>query len=820
MKISRFVVGTLFGVVAAVSAGCNADDKCGANTVEVDGACVPEGGGTGECGPGTVEVAGECVPDGTMICETGTTFNPDTSRCEVDASACGEGTVLVEGECVPEGDVRQADVEEAAEPNDGLLEGDGFAMFDLPAVGEDILLHGCINPYRDSEPDGERDPDFDAFVFEATGATLIDITVDGVGGAAGGFQVIAADPQLSADGWVRFGINLVGDTTQQQVFIPAAGIYIFLAADSRSILSGFAAGSPDACYYATVANTAVPAATPITELGEGTLGTTAQFWSYQPLADGAIIQNVADYVSASAAASITEIVNGEYRGSSPFLDLGIPAAINLAGLSATDDVLLVVEPITNFSLTAVNTSLSITSIPTVELLGDGTPLTLTHDDDNPFNFVWFRANAGDVVRTQSDPGGVPFDMLLYPPSATNFDFLGFQWISDVCFQCAAIDAWVQVRETGYYYIVVGNLVAADGDTYDIAFNFTANTPTTLAPGVPNPGTLADGDRDFFEGTVADLTWLEFSVTPTNFTDARVSFYDRSSAGELDEFVPLFDQAVSSGGAPFGRIVDGVDATFLISVENDDGAVGDETFDFQVGLKDFTNAGIVDDGSPVAVPDIALAAGEPTFVFLRGGNGDAVRVTAVDDTGGTDLIVEQISRAETQLLSRNAGGAGAAESFATILNEDAFVALRVTAVGGGAGTFDLAAEVVEPLSASSSPALAIPDGDPVGVSDSVAVAEACTIAAITIDVDISHTYRGDIILDITSPNGTTVLLKEDDFFDGEDNVVGNFPATLTPVESLDALLGESGTGDWTLGVADAFDFDTGTLNTWTVNLICE
>jgi subtilisin-like proprotein convertase family protein len=815
----RFALGA-GAVMAAVvlSAGCNADDRCGTGTVEVDGACVPE---DGSCPPGTVEVEGECVPDGSVICGTGTTFNEETGTCDPDISGCAEGTVLVEGECVREEDVRAGDVEEAPEPNDALLPDDGFAAFDLPAVGEDILIEGCIVPYRDVDPvDGEQDPDFDAFVFEAAGPALLDITVDGVGGAAGGFQMVPAGAALAADGWVRFGINLTGDAVQQQVFLPAAGTYVFLAADSRSVLTDLAAGGPQACYFATIANVGIPAATPLDGgAGDAVLGGDVQFWSYDPAADGEIIESAVDYTSETAAAALVEMVDGEYRGSTPFVTFGVAAEASLASLAADDEVVLVVEPITNFSLQPVQTSLTVGTIPTVALPGDGTAVTLTHDDDAPINFVFFQADAGDVVRLEFDPGAAQYNILLYPPGVTSFDLVDEQAIAQVCDECTGADTWVQVQETGFYYMTVASGSAADGEDYDVGFTITRDTPALLEPGAPEPGSLAGADRDFFEASLEDLVWLEFSIVPTGFTDARVRFYPRDAAGQLDLLVPAQDEAIASAGTPFGRIVDGSDATLLVSVENAAGDVGGEAFAFVMAPRPFVDAGIVDDGSPIALPDIPLAAGQPALVLLRGGAGDSVRVTAQDE-GGADLVLEQLDRVENSLFARDVGGAGAEENLARVLGDEAFVALRVTAAGGAAGSFDLGAAVVtlEESAGARTPALDIPDAAPIGVTDVASLADPCTIAAVSVDVDISHTFRGDVRLVLTGPSGTTVLLKED-AFDPDEDVVGNFPTTLEPVESLDAFAGEEGSGDWTLTAADVALFDVGTVNAWGVNLLC-
>ena len=210
---------------------------------------------------------------------------------------------------------------------------------------------------------------------------------------------------------------------------------------------------------------------------------------------------------------------------------------------------------------------------------------------------------------------------------------------------------------------------------------------------------------------------------------------------------------------------------------------------------------------------------PTFVFLRGGSSDSVRVTATGE-GGLDLTLEQIDRTEAPLFARNLTAANGAESFARVVGADGFIAMRVTAAGGAAGTFDLDAEVVDlaESAGTSAPAVEIPDDDPDGVDDVIALGDACTVAGVTVDVDITHPFRGDVALTLTSPTGTSILLKDSDL-DAADDVVGQFPTTLTPAESLDTFLAEDAAGEWTLNASDSAFLDAGTLNTWGLTVSC-
>ncbi|MEE9303783.1 MAG: zinc-dependent metalloprotease family protein [Thiotrichaceae bacterium] len=120
--------------------------------------------------------------------------------------------------------------------------------------------------------------------------------------------------------------------------------------------------------------------------------------------------------------------------------------------------------------------------------------------------------------------------------------------------------------------------------------------------------------------------------------------------------------------------------------------------------------------------------------------------------------------------------------------------------------------------SNTTAQAIPDNNNSGITSTISISGVGVIAnpTITIDIDISHTYRGDISMSLTSPQGTIVQLKATDGDDSNDNIIGNFPTTFTPVNSLSAFNGENLNGTWTLKAIDNFNLDTGTLNNWSIN----
>ncbi len=119
-----------------------------------------------------------------------------------------------------------------------------------------------------------------------------------------------------------------------------------------------------------------------------------------------------------------------------------------------------------------------------------------------------------------------------------------------------------------------------------------------------------------------------------------------------------------------------------------------------------------------------------------------------------------------------------------------------------------------------PNVTIPDNDPDGgVYCTIPVDVESTLSGIGVYVDISHTYVGDMVIELISPAGTTVRLHSNQGGDGDD-LVGWYSSELTPSQSLDILLGESILGDWQLHVTDIGFYDVGQVNTWCLALTYE
>jgi subtilisin-like proprotein convertase family protein len=98
-----------------------------------------------------------------------------------------------------------------------------------------------------------------------------------------------------------------------------------------------------------------------------------------------------------------------------------------------------------------------------------------------------------------------------------------------------------------------------------------------------------------------------------------------------------------------------------------------------------------------------------------------------------------------------------------------------------------------------------------------VAEECIIRSAEIEVDISHSYIGDLIVEARTPSGTTTRLSAHRG-GASRNLRRAYDASNT--RGLRSLAGERAAGTWTLMVRDTAEQDIGTLNAFTLRLTCE
>jgi len=102
---------------------------------------------------------------------------------------------------------------------------------------------------------------------------------------------------------------------------------------------------------------------------------------------------------------------------------------------------------------------------------------------------------------------------------------------------------------------------------------------------------------------------------------------------------------------------------------------------------------------------------------------------------------------------------------------------------------------------------IPDDDAAGITSVIVVPEALTPGTVTVDLDVTHTYVGDLRITLSHDGVEAVLW--DNAGGSDQDIRQSFP--------VEALARRPAAGDWTLKVVDGAARDTGTLNRWTIRL---
>ncbi|MGE3164396.1 MAG: proprotein convertase P-domain-containing protein [Planctomycetota bacterium] len=122
------------------------------------------------------------------------------------------------------------------------------------------------------------------------------------------------------------------------------------------------------------------------------------------------------------------------------------------------------------------------------------------------------------------------------------------------------------------------------------------------------------------------------------------------------------------------------------------------------------------------------------------------------------------------------------------------------------------------------------------ADNVYVPAAFTVGTVQVEVDITHPVQSDLVVRVSSPNGSEVTLHENNFFQGGfyqpdlhvifsdagvDNcwVPSNCGCPVTPFGPgrLSDLACQNATGTWLLTVEDTFNGNDGVLNSWRLGL---
>jgi subtilisin-like proprotein convertase family protein len=149
-------------------------------------------------------------------------------------------------------------------------------------------------------------------------------------------------------------------------------------------------------------------------------------------------------------------------------------------------------------------------------------------------------------------------------------------------------------------------------------------------------------------------------------------------------------------------------------------------------------------------------------------------------------------------------------------------LVVSKVGPPGRVIQFTTGAVEPgpapaqtIRGEAAPALAIPDQNPAGVSSVITLSQGGTVRRLKVSLNITHSYIGDLRVELVSPAGRRVLLHGQ-LGGSQDNLIVTYDSAMSG-SPLAALIGQEARGAWLLRVADVVRLDKGMLNQWSVEI---
>jgi immune inhibitor A len=297
----------------------------------------------------------------------------------------------------------------------------------------------------------------------------------------------------------------------------------------------------------------------------------------------------------------------------------------------------------------------------------------------------------------------------------------------------------------------------------------------------------------------------------------------SDSGELSTTFP----EGSASGVSFGAIArDAASGRVSLSVSFRGATSGGGGASETVNGRAMPNARIQDDDpagvdSVISLSDPGNAREIAVEVAIRHDYIGDLRVELISPSGGRAMLHDRTG-ANTHDLRRvfRSSELGGLRALSGVPVRGDWRLRVVDTAKGDTGVLESWALAIVPdrggdvVSASRVTNLPIPDDDAAGISDSVSFGDAGVARSISVEVDISHAYVGDLRVELVGPTGARALLHNRSG-GGQRDLKTTFASLDSP--GLSVLVGQAVRGTWALKVADLAGRDTGKLNSWELEI---
>ena len=200
----------------------------------------------------------------------------------------------------------------------------------------------------------------------------------------------------------------------------------------------------------------------------------------------------------------------------------------------------------------------------------------------------------------------------------------------------------------------------------------------------------------------------------------------------------------------------------------------------------------------------------------GVNFDTVLASNVPNDGSHDIVVPNVASSSCRIMVEAANGI-----FFNLNAEDISIGVTVTCTEYSTGAISTAIPDGGGANVQGTPVFV-----PITINDNEIIA-----GNITVSVDVTHSYIGDLVMQLQSPSGSFANIWARNcndaqygnidvtFEDGASAISCNSPTTGTfnPSSPLSTFDGEDINGTWNLVFVDFYTGDTGTVNSWSLEI---
>ncbi len=320
----------------------------------------------------------------------------------------------------------------------------------------------------------------------------------------------------------------------------------------------------------------------------------------------------------------------------------------------------------------------------------------------------------------------------------------------------------------------------------IVRDYTNTTPVSIPDNVPAGVTSTITVPDGL--SIAELT-ATVNITHTYIGDLVVTL--RSPAGTT---ATLHNR---TGGS-----TDNLNQSFPLSAFNGQNAAG--TWTLSVSDQASIDVGTLNSWSLSILGAPASGNPPPTanFTFTTSGLTASFTDTSTDSNGTIAARSWNFGDGGTSTAQNPTRTYAAAGTYT--------VTLTVTDNGGATATTSKQVTVATSVTKTftNTTPVNIPDNKPAGITSTINVPDSLRITQLSVTVNITHTYQGDLIVKLTSPTGTVVTLHN-----RTGGSTDNLRQTYTPTN----FNGQLSPGVWTLSVSDNASIDTGRLDNWSMTI---